>query len=128
MKDRLNDQERRISELSRHTAGIPVRYASGGGSGSGDFGNATMMVLTEAMDAASGDISSIVPATALAQSYQTDPDTGARTPTDDDPITIYNYDTCQGYLIRTAVWVGSEDGSDIIEIISAACCQLGEAP
>lgn len=91
--------------------------------GAGGGSTATMMVLTEAIAAATGDTATITPAEALAQPYSTD-SSGVRTPSG-DPVTIRNYDTCQGYTSGTQVWVAGVD-VDFPEILSAACCELSE--
>ncbi len=125
-EDRIRDLERQVSELSRNTAGQWLRLGSGGGSDGAD-GSSTiqMMVVTTAISAASGDITSITPSTdGKAQQYQTDPDTFVRTPTEDDPVDILNYDTCQSYAVRTLIYVVPFGDGTKYEVISAACCQM----
>lgn len=55
--DRIRDLERRVSELSRNTAGIPVRWASGGGGGGGaDGGNRRGARVTTIIPAAADNL------------------------------------------------------------------------
>ena len=102
----------------------PRRAGRGGGTGNL---SATFMVVTTEIGPATGDISEITPGTGEAQYYETDEE-GVRTPTDDDPIEVLNYDPCETYAVRTGIYVASAEGSEIVEVISAACCQLDEAP
>lgn len=83
----------------------------------------TMMVITTEVSAATGDISSITPGSGAAQSYETDPDTKARTPMG-DPVDVFNYDTCQSFSVNTLIYAAKTDGNDFFEVVSAACCQL----
>lgn len=109
---------------SFQTGAFHVQRPLGGGGGGGSF-ISTFGVVTTEVSPAAGTVDSITPGTGEVQLYATDVD-GVRTPYG-DPISVFNYDPGETYLVRTGVYLAGEDGGTP-EVISGFCLQFDEAP
>lgn len=91
-----------------------------GGGGGGNLTVSFYVVVGGMIGAGTGDTDEITPAEGTVQRYITAPD-GKRTPTDDDPIDVFNYDPAATYSVGAIVYISTENGAETPEIVSGSC-------
>jgi hypothetical protein len=91
-------------------------------------------VVTEAIAECTGDTSEIIPGVGLAQMYETDPETGNKTPLltiEEEPyeVDVRNYDPDKSYSVNVGIYLVEADehgGTQYYEVISANCNPFDE--
>lgn len=129
VQDLINDLERRVSTLSREMAGLPVRWAGGGGAGgAGDstLGTSLFIVSVE-VTAATWDGATLTPGSGNARSCTVSSETGHLT-VEADELVVYNYDPGEVYEVGTGVEVSDSAVEGAKKVVCAWCGVLNPWP